>query len=246
MTALAAVEALREETDHHLSGRVASLPQGGAEIRCFPGCAACCRQLVVVSPLEAHSLAKHLEPQPELAAAIVERTQEWQAQVASRPELHAGLERLNAAEGYLPDEEGGALELQYFQAALPCPFLDLSTQLCSVYPVRPFACREHLVLSPPELCALDLDAVTTADTRMEARAVANIVGAECYGLPDRLLPLPQALEYAASHPEEPEREAPTIAVRTTTQNAQRQARMALARIRLAAAQSRRSGTISDG
>ena len=239
LTALEAVAALREETDHHLEGRVAALPQHGAEISCRPGCTACCHHLVVVSPLEAHALAEYLVAHPETARAIATRIPRWREQIAAHPELRMGLERLNAAEGYLPDEEGGALELEYFRAVLPCPFLAPETQLCSVYPVRPFACREHMVVSPPELCTLDMDGVTTAETRMEARTVANLVGAECYGLPDRLLLLPEALEYAAAHPEEPARAAPAAQVRAVMENAQRRVRMVLARLRLAAAQAQR-------
>jgi Fe-S-cluster containining protein len=210
---------------------VAALPHSGAEIRCLPGCTACCYQLVVVSPLEAHALAAYLAAHPELHASITKRVASWQETVAEEPDLQAALARLNAAEGYLPAEEGAALELEYFRVGLPCPFLDPETELCTVYPVRPFVCREHLVVSPPELCTLDLDAVTTADTRLEARAVANVIGTECFGLPDRLLPLPEALEYAASHPDEPLREAPAGTVRATTETALYRAQVALARLR---------------
>lgn len=246
LTALEAVAALRQETDLLLSGRLAALPQGGVEVSCRPGCTSCCHQLVVVSPLEAHALAGYLSAHPDTATAIATRLQKWREQVAALPELQAGLERLNAAEGYLPDAEGGALELDYLHAWLPCPFLDPETDRCSVYPVRPFVCREHLVVSPPELCTLDPDAVTTPDTRMEARAVASLVGVECFGLPDRLLLLAEALEYAASHAEEASREAANAKVRTTTEIAQRRAQKALARLKVAAAEARRIVEMGPG
>jgi Fe-S-cluster containining protein len=42
------------------------------------------------------------------------------------------------------------LAIDYFHAGVACPFLE--EESCSIHPIRPLACREYLVTSPPELC----------------------------------------------------------------------------------------------
>jgi Fe-S-cluster containining protein len=187
--------------------------------------------LVVVSPLEAHALAEFITARPELAATLSSAHAAWHERIAADPDLNARLTAFVESEGYVSGPEGGALELAYWQAQQPCPFLQ--DDRCSVYPARPFACREHHVLSNPALCAQDLDAVTPADTRLEFRAVANYVGTACYALPDRLIPLPLALEYAAEHPEERDRAVAEDVLRPAVEIGLRQARRALALLMLA-------------
>lgn len=229
---LQAAAGLREETDGYIRGRIRAMPGGGAEISCRAGCFACCYHLVVVSPLEAHAIAAYVTGQPELAQGARGRLEQWRARLAEHPSLSARLEQFEEADGLVPDAEGGALEEEYWRAQLPCPFLEEGR--CSIYPVRPFACREHAVTSDPALCALDLDAPTPAGTRMEVRAVAGWVGSACFGLPDRVLLLPRALEAAEARPEEAAHTAAEDEVRRATGDAQRRARLALARLSLAA------------
>lgn len=195
-----ASELLRGRAEARLTERIQALPQGGAEITCRAGCSACCRQLVVVSPMEAHALSEFVAAHPEQSSRWAEAQAAWQSRVDANPELRARLDAFVECEGYVSGAEGGALELDYWKAQLPCPFLQ--DERCSVYPVRPFACREHHALSDPLICAEDPDQVTPADTRLEFRAVANYVGSACFSLPDRLIPLPMALDYSAAHPEE--------------------------------------------
>jgi Fe-S-cluster containining protein len=230
LTVLEAAARLREETDRHVSGRLQALPQAGAEVSCRAGCAACCRQLVVVSPLEAHAIAAHVAADPALEAAVLARVAEWRARVAETEGLAERLQRFEDAGGYLRGAEGGALELAYWAARLPCPFLE--GDRCSIYPVRPFACREHHVVSDPTLCAEDPDAVVSADTRMETRAVASEVGAACFGLPDRLIALPEALEHAHEQTGAGDTEVPEAEVAEAIAAARRRARLALARLLL--------------
>jgi len=228
---LNAVELLRARAEVRLTEQIQALPQGGAEITCRVGCSACCRQLVVVSPMEAHALAEFVAARPELAQRLTQAHAEWREAIAAHPDLTARLAAFVESEGYVPGPEGGALELAYWQAQQPCPFLE--DDRCSVYPVRPFACLEHHVLSDPALCFDDFDQAVPADTRMEFRAVANYVGAECYELPDRLIPLPMALEYAAAHPDERNRTADDEALLLAMAIGLRQARRALALLMLA-------------
>lgn len=226
-----AAELLRNRAENRLTERLRALPQGGAEITCRAGCSACCRQLVVVSPLEAHALAEFVAERPELAEQLHASHSAWRASLVSVPELHARMNRFVESEGYVSGPEGGALELAYWEAQQPCPFLQ--NDRCSVYPVRPFACREHHVVSDPALCAVDPDAVTPADTRLEFRAVANYVGTACFALPDRLIPLPMALEYGAERAGERARVVPEEALIPAVEIGLRQARRALAMLMLA-------------
>jgi Fe-S-cluster containining protein len=230
LTVLQTAEVLREESDRRIGDRIRALPQGGAEIRCRAGCFACCHQLVVVSPLEAHAIAEYVQAHPELREALRGRVEAWRARLAAEPELAEHLEEFEKEEGYVSGEQGGALETEYFLARIPCPFLDEGR--CSIYPVRPFGCREHFVLSDPALCAQDLQAPETAGTRMEYRAVGNWVGTACFDLPDRLVLLPRALEYAFEHSAEVERGAAEERVRAGIAESQRRTRLALALLRI--------------
>lgn len=223
---LDAAELLRNRAEARLQERLESLPEKGAEITCRAGCSACCRQLVVVSPLEAQAIQEYVARHPELSERLTESQARWSAQLEATPELRERLDVFVASDGYVSGPDGGALELEYWRAQLPCPFLH--EDRCSIYPARPFACREHHVLSDPIMCAEDPDQVTPAETRLEFRAVANYVGTACYQLPDRLIPLPMALEYAASHPEEREGEVPEERLLPAVEVGLRQARRALA------------------
>jgi len=235
LNVLDAAAILREEADRHIEGRIRALPQGGAEISCRAGCCACCRQLVVVSPLEAAAIAGYLASRPEFAARVSARTEVWRAAVDALPELAASLRRFAEHDGYLPGDEGGALEEAYWEAQLPCPFLE--DNRCSIYPVRPFGCREHHVLSSPDLCSTDLSAPVPAGTRMEYRAVGNWVGSHAFALADRLIPLPAAL---AECPEAPAEAAPENEVRAHIAEGQRRTRFAMALL-MAAEKRHRAG-----
>jgi Fe-S-cluster containining protein len=232
ITLIAASELLRTRADTRIEETIRGLPAGGTEITCRAGCSACCRQLVVVSPLEVAAIGEFVRARPDLAAEVEGRIEHWRAAVAADSELSALLQTFEAAEGYVEGEEGEALELSYWRRQLPCPFL--AEDRCTIYPVRPFACREHHVTSDPRLCAEDLDRVTPAGTRLEFRAVGSQVGASCFDTPDRLIPLPLAWDYARNHPEDPTRPAPATRFATIFEAAQRQARRALALIMLAA------------
>lgn len=231
-----ASDLLRGRAEARLTERIRALPQEGAEITCSAGCSACCRQLVVVSPLEAHALAEFVAARPEQSERWAEAHASWESRMEANPELSARLDGFVESEGYVSGAEGGALELDYWKAQLPCPFL--LDDRCSVYAVRPFACREHHAISDPLVCAEDPDQVTPADTRLEFRAVANYVGNACFSLPDRLIPLPMALDYAGAHPEERIVLTPEETLLPAIEIGLRQARRALALLMLAQRTSR--------
>lgn len=164
----------------------------GKPVRCGPGCGACCRQLVPVSPPEVLALRETIGGlAPGHRARILGRFCENRERLA-----RSGLEgRLREA---LAQGEGGrdsrrALGLAYFALSLPCPFLEQES--CSIHPYRPLACREYLVSSDPIHCAR-ADAESLEVVEMPRRLsilLARLAGSKFPGQPD-WIPLTLALD----------------------------------------------------
>jgi len=131
-----------------ITGRISEeATHAGAPISCRAGCGACCRQMVPISFFEAETLAEWIGT---LAA-------ERQAEIEAR--FHRALlvlrdagviEKILDDQWTLKDEVATQLAIDYFHAGVACPFLE--EESCSIHPIRPLACREYLVTSPPALC----------------------------------------------------------------------------------------------
>lgn len=111
--------ALHGETDRALAAAFAEAEaRAGKPYACRAGCSACCHQIVLCTAPEAVLIADHLratltDAQLETAASKLE----------AQSEAGAGL-------GFL----------EYSRARIPCAFLD-AKGACSIYEVRPMACR---------------------------------------------------------------------------------------------------------
>ncbi|MFP3937130.1 MAG: YkgJ family cysteine cluster protein [Phycisphaerae bacterium] len=117
-----------------------SIGASGDHVPCRPGCSACCRYLVPVSAPEAVRLTDELEILP------LRRRKAFQLAFAR------AARRINSA-GPPPVSHGlAAVSRWYANMHLDCPLL--RDELCSIYPLRPLACREFLVTSRADLCAL--------------------------------------------------------------------------------------------
>jgi Fe-S-cluster containining protein len=118
----------------------------GGKISCCKGCAACCRQLVPISEIEARKIAELVESFPEPRRSQVKARFEN----AKNKLAEAGLlENLREPERWY--REGfRELGLEYFRQGIPCPFLE--EEACSIYPDRPITCREFLVTTPAAYC----------------------------------------------------------------------------------------------
>jgi Fe-S-cluster containining protein len=137
-----------QNLENAIIGRVGEEAQAaGSPISCRAGCGACCRQMVPVSLFEAEALTEWMRSLPE----------ERQQELAER--FHRALSALRDAgvidkilsdEWALGEELTQQLAVDYFHAHVACPFLE--NESCSIHPMRPLACREYLVVSPPELC----------------------------------------------------------------------------------------------
>lgn len=137
-----------QQLDNAIVGRVGEeAERAGMPISCRAGCGACCRQLVPVSLFEAEALAKWMRALPEERRATLEE----RFHMALSMLRDAGvIDRILDAEPSLEKERARELAIEYFYAGVPCPFLE--EESCSIHPIRPLACREYLVTSPPELC----------------------------------------------------------------------------------------------
>ena len=137
-----------QNLENAIIGRVAEEAEAaGSPISCRAGCGACCRQMVPVSLFEAEALTEWMRSLP----------QERQAELTAR--FHHALSMLRDAgvidkilneEWVQAEDQTTQLAIDYFHAYVACPFLE--NENCSIHPMRPLACREYLVVSPPELC----------------------------------------------------------------------------------------------
>ncbi len=121
--------------------------QAGTPISCRAGCGACCRQMVPVSFFEAEALTDWMKTLPaEHRTDLQGRFH--RALLALRD---AGvIEKILDDRWTLEEEAATQLAMDYFHAGVACPFLE--DESCSIHPIRPLACREYLVTSPPLLC----------------------------------------------------------------------------------------------
>jgi Fe-S-cluster containining protein len=141
----AVLPALRRLVEEAVALSVRELQGAGKTVSCKAGCAACCRQLVSISDIEAHAIAEMVERMPDARRAHVqERFAETERRLAAIKPPDDIIEALNG-----PGRKAFAIE--YFRYGVPCPFLE--DESCSIYDDRPLVCREYLVHTPSERCS---------------------------------------------------------------------------------------------
>lgn len=150
-TNLTQILPILQSLDDSLVANVASqMAEAGHPVSCKRGCTACCHQMIPISIFEAEALAAWIRTLPEaLQHELAERFHQTLLKLAT-----AGLiDRMVNVDWFPEDDSTSQLAIDYLHQHIPCPFLENDS--CSIYPFRPFACREYLVTSPPEHC-LDL------------------------------------------------------------------------------------------
>ena len=169
----------------------------GEMISCKKGCGACCRQLVMISLVEARRIRDLVNELPEPRRAEIR-----QRYAAARNRLaEAGLlDRLLHPESWTEDEYS-ALASSYFQQHLACPFLE--EESCSIHPDRPITCREYLVTSPPENCArMTTEVIKRVRLPLKVfNAVARLDAPGTEHFLESSVPLVLASEWADAHPD---------------------------------------------
>lgn len=129
-------------------GRVAEeAEQAGTPISCKAGCGACCRQMVPLNIFEAEALTDWMRSLPEQSQAAL--AQRFHAALTALRDAGV-IDKLIESEHQIEEEATTELAIEYFHAGVACPFLE--NESCGIHPIRPLACREYLVVSPPELC----------------------------------------------------------------------------------------------
>ena len=124
----------------------AGIPDG-TNVSCRSGCAACCRQLILMAETEAFYLADLIaEMEPDRKAVLHSRFEEIQLKLKSLGVLE-GLRQ----EALTDRETRLRTSFEYMRHGLACPFLE--NESCSIYEHRPLVCREYIVSSPPEHCS---------------------------------------------------------------------------------------------
>ena len=134
----------RELADALSAASVQDARRRGQDVPCRPGCCACCRYAVPLSPPEAFRLAEELALPPGAAGPVAERFASAEARLTA-----AGSELGTAANGAPPSPE--AVGRWYRGLDLPCPLL--AGDRCRQYTTRPIACRTYFATTPPALCA---------------------------------------------------------------------------------------------
>jgi len=177
---------------------VAAEEAQGRSVSCKKGCAACCRQLVAITEVEARRIHDLVESLPEPNRAHVRaRFSEARRRLDEAGLLDELLER----ETWDMDRHG-AIVNRYFRQGIACPFLE--EELCSIYADRPITCREYLVTSPAENCA-SVERNGIARIPMPVFVWTALAHFDELG-PDakfiRWVPLVIAPEWADSHPDE--------------------------------------------
>lgn len=123
-------------------------------VTCRKGCHACCRQLVVLTALEArHIFIKHRARVMRLADRIEE-----QAQLIDSFEKPEAVLSFSAGNQTYEEHQARAnlaavMAEQWWNEKQECVFLEGG--ICTIYEDRPLACRRYFVVSDPELCGRD-------------------------------------------------------------------------------------------
>jgi Fe-S-cluster containining protein len=170
----------------------------GEKISCQKGCAACCRQLIPLAEIEAHSIAELVEAMPEpRRTEIKERFERaWQHFAKT-----GWLDRLDAS-AVGTHQERQSLAVEYYHENVACPFLE--DESCLIHENRPLACREYLVTSPAEHCfALRGEKIKMVNLPAKpSETVRTITNSENLNRIVNFVPLVLALEWAKRFPDE--------------------------------------------
>ena len=124
--------ALYEKLDPAVARSTAHLP-----ISCKAGCAGCCYLLALISLPEGVAIAEYFLEDTQRRNLIPLLMRSFYEQIQAMPSGTLTFKEIREA---------------YFAKKVPCTFLDTETNLCTIYPVRPGACRYHLVVTDPKLC----------------------------------------------------------------------------------------------
>jgi Fe-S-cluster containining protein len=172
--------------ENAIIGRVTEEAENaGKPISCRAGCGACCRQLVPVNIFEAEALTNWIQSLPEQQQAAL--AQRFHSALSALRDAGV-IDKILASEHVVEADPVTQLAIDYFHAAVACPFLE--NESCSIHPIRPLACREYLVVSSPELCKdPSINDVTGLNLPVKLSRVLHAFGRELTLEPRGWIPL---------------------------------------------------------
>ena len=189
----------RQMSDAFIGLGEAAIANAGGAISCRKGCAACCRQAIPLSEIEAYQIAETVEAMPEPRRAEIKARFETAWHHFADQGWFARLDdSFN-----LSVEERNNVVVEYFHEGIACPFLE--DECCSIHLDRPIACREYMVTSPAENCwELTAETVRMVDLPVKTgdtvRKISN--SAALNSNPANFVPLVLALEWAKRNADE--------------------------------------------
>lgn len=182
----------RQITDAFVGMSEQAIEAAGGGISCRKGCAACCRQAIPLSEIEACEIAEMVEAMPEPRRAEIKKRFETAWHHFADIGWFARLDETFK----LPPEERNRVVVEYFNEKVDCPFLE--DECCSIHQARPLGCREYLVTSPAENCwHLSAENVRMVELPVKTfDAVRKITNSpELNSAPANFVPLVLALEW---------------------------------------------------
>ncbi|MHC4665855.1 MAG: YkgJ family cysteine cluster protein [Planctomycetota bacterium] len=166
-------------------------------IPCRPGCAACCHYLVPLSVPEAFKLAEEALAAPESRRMLMQRLWLLAARRILRqepPHVPTG----SAPKQSVEDKaEQNAISDWYRNLKLTCPFL--SGRMCSIYEMRPLACREYFVTGSEKGCATGCGIAEKIQIPVRTAEVLAQLAAELEGTGVEAVMLPLVLVWHADN-----------------------------------------------
>lgn len=111
---------------------------------CFKGCAHCCYHPIIVTRMEAKLIIQWINNQP----------QKDRENILSHLKHYYKKNEMSISKTCtISFEDDASYKHKYIAEHLSCPFLDLETNSCKVYEVRPIPCRTYLNYGNPQVCA---------------------------------------------------------------------------------------------
>jgi Fe-S-cluster containining protein len=182
--------------------------EAGRPVSCAKGCAACCRQLVAISLVEARALAQLVAAMPAPRQSQIRARFATALARLEKSGLLGADHSAPSAAFPLAETKQQRLAAAWFSLQIACPFLE--DEACSIYEDRPLVCREHQVTSHPSACSrLFRDPVDRIELPVRlgaalARAAERVTGVSTAMIPLAMsLKLPPDVDDALAKPHDP-------------------------------------------
>ncbi|MBI4981519.1 hypothetical protein HZC30_08270 [Candidatus Woesearchaeota archaeon] len=126
----------------------------GIPVTCSKGCDVCCSQPISGSFFEGVLMELYLEANPPIKEQFLTKYDSWRSRIGDPQEygqtLQSAIRALVNGSKDVSDYVRNAVDNFNQREKISCPFLE--ERSCSIYPVRPVACRQLLSIDDPIKC----------------------------------------------------------------------------------------------